>query len=49
MLARPGVEAGRHVPEPHHKETLNDPVEMERRAREGREWVMRGQTADAKK
>ncbi|KAG7007551.1 hypothetical protein G7Y79_00009g026600 [Physcia stellaris] len=50
MLARPGVEKGRHVPSPHRmKELLADKEAMERKAGEAREWIQKGMAEDAKK
>ena len=49
MAARPGVEKGRHVPDPHKiKELLKDRAKMERHATESRAWVQAGME-DAKK
>jgi glutathione S-transferase len=50
MLARPGVEKGRHVPDPHRmKELSKDPKEMKEQAEKSRAWVQQGMAADAKK
>lgn len=50
MLARPGVEKGRHVPDPHRmKELLKDPKKMEEHAAKSRAWVQAGMKEDAKK
>ena len=50
MLARPGVEKGRHVPDRHAvKELLKDPVKMKEQAEKARAWVQQGMAADAKK
>lgn len=50
MLARPGVEKGRHVPSPHTiKELLKDKAKVEEEAAKSREWVQAGMAADAKK
>ncbi|OCK79799.1 glutathione S-transferase [Lepidopterella palustris CBS 459.81] len=50
MAARPGVEKGRHVPEPHKiKELLKDKAKMERHAKENRDWVQAGMKDDAKR
>jgi len=50
MMARPGVEKGRHVPDPHTmKELGKDPKEMEKQAAKAREWVQAGMKDDAKK
>lgn len=46
MLARPGVEKGRHVPSPH---ILRADQELsEEAAKKNREWILRGQENDAK-
>lgn len=50
MLARPGVEKGRHVPDRHRmKELLKDPKKMEEHAAKSRTWVQAGMKEDAKK
>jgi glutathione S-transferase len=50
MLARPGVEKGRNVPDPHAGKALkNDPEKAAKVAAEGRKWVQAGMQADAKK
>jgi glutathione S-transferase len=50
MLARPGVEKGRHVPDPHKmKELSKDPAKIQEAADKGRQWVQSGMAADAKK
>ena len=50
MLARPGVEKGRHVPAPHRmKELSKDQKRIEEEAAESRKWVQAGMAADAKK
>ena len=50
MLARPGVEKGRHVPDRHGiKELLKDPVKMKEHAEKSRAWVQQGMADDAKK
>lgn len=50
MAARPGVEKGRHVPDPHTiKELLKDKEKMERHAAESRKWVQEGMKADAER
>lgn len=50
MLARPGVEKGRHVPDPHRmKELAKDQKKVEEHAAEARKWVQAGMAADAKK
>lgn len=50
MLARPGVEKGRHVPDPHTiKKVLANKEEAEKRAAEVREWVQKSMKEDAAK
>jgi glutathione S-transferase len=50
MMARPGVEKGRHVPSPHTiKETLKNAEEVKKTAEEGRKWVQQGMADSAKK
>lgn len=50
MLGRPGVEKGRHVPNPHRiKEMLKDKEAMDRTARQASEWIVKGQKEDAQK
>jgi len=50
MLARPGVEKGRHVPTQHTiKSLLKDKNKMEEEAAKSREWVQRGMKEDAEK
>jgi len=50
MEARPAVERGRHVPDPHKiKELIKDKAKMERHAAEVRAWVQAGMKEDAKK
>jgi glutathione S-transferase len=50
MLARPGVEKGRHVPDPHRmKELSKNPEEMKEQAEKSRAWVQQGMAADSKK
>jgi hypothetical protein len=50
MLARPGVEKGRHVPDHHRmKELSKDPEKMKEQAERARAWVQQGMAADAKK
>jgi len=50
MMARPGVEKGRHVPEKHNmKERLADKKAVEEMEKKGRSWVQAGMKADAKK
>ena len=49
MLARPAVEKGRHVPDPHNiKELLKDKDKMEQKAAEARAWVQKGMKEDVK-
>lgn len=36
MLARPAVEKGRHVPDKHHREILQDPKMMEEFEKRGK-------------
>ncbi|KAK5020142.1 Glutathione S-transferase 2 [Cryomyces antarcticus] len=48
MLARPAVEKGRHVPDPHRmKELSKDKEAMERHAAQSRQWVQEGMKKDA--
>jgi glutathione S-transferase len=50
MAARPGVEKGRHVPDPHTmKALLEDKEEMEKHAAQSRKWVQAGMKEDAEK
>lgn len=50
MLQRPGVEKGRHVPDPHTiKEVLKDKAQLEKRAAEARAWIQEGMKRDAQK
>lgn len=50
MTARPGVEKGRHVPDPHTiKELLKDKEKMESHAAASRAWVQAGMKEDAEK
>jgi hypothetical protein len=50
QAARPGVEKGRHVPDPHKiKELLKDKAKMEQQAADARKWVQAGMKADAQK
>ena len=50
MLARPGVERGRHVPDPHRiKEMLKDKEATERHAAESAKWIQREQAKDAER
>lgn len=50
LAARPGVEKGRHVPDPHTiKEVLKDKAKAEEQAAKARDWVQAGMKEDAKK
>lgn len=50
MTSRPGVEKGRHVPDPHSiKELLQDKDKMEKYAAESRKWIQGGMKQDAEK
>ena len=50
MTERPGVEKGRHVPDPHRiKEILKDKAKTEEIAAKSRAWVQEGMKEDAKK
>ncbi|MCJ1366586.1 hypothetical protein MMC16_005715 [Acarospora aff. strigata] len=50
MLVRPGVEKGRHVPDPHRmRELMKDKEAVERQAKEAAKWIQQGQANDAKK
>jgi len=50
MMAREGVEKGRHVPSPHRiKEMLKDKKATEEHAAKSRAWVQQGMKEDAKK
>lgn len=54
MLARPGVERGRHVPDPHkmqelYKQWKADPASLDALAKSTQAWVQKGMAADAKK
>ncbi|KAK4970425.1 Glutathione S-transferase 2 [Elasticomyces elasticus] len=50
MYARPGVEKGRHVPDPHKmKELSKDKEAMERHAKQGSQWVQKGMKEDAQR
>ncbi|KAI0470938.1 glutathione S-transferase GstA [Xylariaceae sp. FL0804] len=50
MLKRPGVEKGRHVPSPHNYEQIQTMTEedFEKRAAEGRAWILQGMEKDKK-
>lgn len=50
MFARPGVEKGRHVPDPHKmKELAKDQDQIKKHADEARKWIQQGMAADATK
>lgn len=50
MAARPGVEKGRHVPDPHTiKDLLKDKAKMEEKAADARKWIQGGMAKDAEK
>ncbi|KAF2101363.1 glutathione S-transferase [Rhizodiscina lignyota] len=50
MLARPGVEKGRHVPDRHTmKELLADKAKMEEHAAKSKAWIQSSMKADAEK
>ena len=50
MMARPGVEKGRHVPDRHTvKELLKDPEKMRQKEESSRKWIVAGMSEDAKK
>ncbi|KAF1919117.1 glutathione S-transferase [Ampelomyces quisqualis] len=50
MTARPAVEKGRHVPDPHNiKELLKDKAKMDDYAAKSRAWVQKGMKEDAAK
>lgn len=50
MLARDGIEKGRHVPEPHKMRLeVKSREETEEEAKVARDWVLAGMKADAKK
>lgn len=49
MAARPALDKGRHVPDPHTiKELLKDKEAVEKSAAQTREWVQKGMKEDAK-
>jgi len=49
MLARPAVEKGRHIPEPHTMRDMGkDPEELARRVAETAAWVQKGMKDDVK-
>lgn len=48
MWARPALKEGADVPQPYKmKELLADKEEVERHAKQGREWVQKGMKEDA--
>lgn len=50
MMARPGVEKGRHVPERHAiKDLQKDPAKIKEKADEAKKWIQSGMAADAAK
>lgn len=50
QAARPAVEKGRHVPDPHTiKELLKDKEAVEKHAAESRAWVQKGMREDAER
>lgn len=50
MMARPGVEKGRHVPEPHRmKELEKDTAKQAEQAEAAKAWIQQGMATDAKK
>lgn len=50
MLARPAVEKGRHVPDPHTvKELVKDPEAARKAAESTRQWVQQGMADDKQK
>jgi len=50
MAARPGVQKGKDVPEPHRmKELSKDKKRMEEDAEKAKQWVQAGMAADSKK
>jgi len=50
MLARPGVEKGRHVPDRQRlKDMQKDPEKMKAYAEKSKAWVQAGMAEDAKK
>jgi glutathione S-transferase len=51
MIARPGVEKGRHVPDPHKMRELSKktPEELKKHEEESKAWIQKGMAADAKK
>lgn len=49
MLARPAVEKGRHVPDPHHREILQDPKKMEEFEKRGKAFYRQQEKAATEK
>lgn len=50
MAARPGVQKGKDVPDPHKmKELMKDPKKMEEQAAAARSWIQKGMKDDAAK
>ena len=50
MAARPGIQRGKDVPDPHRiKELMKDPKKMQEYAERSRKWVQEGMAADAQK
>lgn len=50
MMARPAVEKGRHVPDPHLiKQLLSDPQKMKEYEEKAKQWVQAGMKQDAEK
>ena len=45
MLARPAVEKGRHVPDAHHREILQDPKKMEEFEKRGKAFYRQQEKA----
>jgi glutathione S-transferase len=50
MAARPGIQRGKDVPDPHRiKALLKDPKRMQEYAESSRKWVQESMADDAKK
>lgn len=49
ILARPGIEKGRHVPSRHSALDPATEADLEKRAAIGRTWVQKGMAEDAEK
>lgn len=50
MLTRPGVEKGRHIPDPHRmKELQKDPDAIKKHAEQSKKWIQESMKEDAKK